>query len=66
MSARRTRPRLVSDVPPAPPIPSPPADFSDPESQRVLDAIATALVRGLAVQAARDYMTARPATREGA
>jgi hypothetical protein len=57
MSARK--PRLVRPEPLSRPpedgdVRNQPADFSDPESMRVLDAIAEALITPLAIQQARE------------
>jgi hypothetical protein len=40
-------------------------DFSDPESMRVLDAIANALIPALAIQAAREDDAAEVAAQKG-
>jgi hypothetical protein len=51
------KPRLVRSNVPSPPEEADvrsPADFSDPESVRVLDAVADDLVGPLAIQAARE------------
>ncbi|HYN06568.1 MAG TPA: hypothetical protein VES67_04180 [Vicinamibacterales bacterium] len=54
MSARK--PRLVRSNPQRPEADvREPGDFSDPESQRVLDAMAVAVARELGRQAARDW-----------
>jgi hypothetical protein len=54
---RPMKPRLVPSNPPlraeSADVRSP-ADFSDPESERVLDAVADALIGPLALQAARE------------
>ncbi|WP_291988238.1 hypothetical protein [Luteitalea sp.] len=59
MSARRPRdgstpPRLPGDGD----VRNQPSDFGDPESQRVFDAAADALVEELARQAAREHFAA--------
>lgn len=54
--------KILPPVPPEPPRREAdvrePRDFSDPESQRVLDAAADALVGELARQAAREHFAA--------
>lgn len=50
--------RPISKTPTTQAATSDPADFSDPESQRVLDAIARSLSRELGRQAAREHCAA--------
>ena len=58
VKTKMAKKRIISESPAAQALSCEPADFRDPESQRVLSAAASALVRELGRQAAREHFAA--------